>query len=508
MNDNGLLPGAGLLRLDHIIAQTSSIVVLAATAPHAACCPVCHQQAVRVHSHYQRTLSDVPWHGVSVRLRLQARRFFCDNANCSRAIFTEPLPGVAERYARRTLRLQEAFQLIGLIVGGEAGARLAQELGMCSSPDTLLRLLRRATISDRSTPRVLGVDDWAFRKGQHYGTILCDLEQRRVVDLLPDRQAATLAAWLKEHPGVEIITRDRSPLYAEGAATGAPEAVQVADRWHLLKNLRETMERLLSRHHKSLKAAAQTVVQQLATSGLATSAVERAGAQDEEPQLATGPPSTGPKRLSQHRRENRHDRYQEVMALYEQGVAIRTIAHQLGMGRHTVRRFIRAGALPERQSPRTRPSQLDPYKAYLRIRWEAGCHNAAQLWQEIRDQGFAGSKRLVRQYVESFRAHLPTHLRRRWRGAPQDLPPKVHTPSSRSASWLLLYPETALQHAQRRGGESLVEQQRLLREQLCGIAPEVHTATQLAQEFIGLLETRQPELLAPWLEQCMQKHNP
>jgi transposase len=182
-------------------------------------------------------------------MELLTRRFFCDNSQCRQRIFCERLPSVVGKYARRTTRLSEALTLIGFALSGEAGGRLTLQLGMRVSPDTLLRLVRKTALQNMPTPRVLGVDDFAFRRGRSYGTILVDLERRGAVDLLPDREQATLAKWLKAHPGIEIITRDRSRAYAEAIAEGAPDAVQIGDRWHILKNLYEALERLLTRQH-------------------------------------------------------------------------------------------------------------------------------------------------------------------------------------------------------------------------------------------------------------------
>src|SRR4051812_15574895 len=203
MSPATLLPNPAELRLDHLISEPNAVTVVVQTTREAVPCPDCQHPSRRVHSHYTRTLADLPWSGVSVRLRLHTRRFFCSSLTCSRRVFTERLPRTAAPHARRTSRLQEALQLIAFAMGGAAGARLATKLGMVVSGATLLRYIRQERVSDRPTPRVLGVDDWAYKRGQRYGTILVDLEQRAVVDLLPDRSAESLAAWIQSHPGIE-----------------------------------------------------------------------------------------------------------------------------------------------------------------------------------------------------------------------------------------------------------------------------------------------------------------
>jgi transposase len=209
-----LLPEVEGLQLEQVEAERSCIALTMAMTAPAALCPVCRQPSYRVQSRYLRTIADVPWAGVPVRLQLHVRRFVCGNSECQRAMFCERLGPAIRAYARRTQRLEGTIEQIGFAVGGEAGARLLTNLGMAASPATILRLLRGASTPARSTPRVLGVDDWAWCKGRTYGAILCDLEQHCVVDLLPDRLAATLAAWLRSHPGVEVISRDRASGFA------------------------------------------------------------------------------------------------------------------------------------------------------------------------------------------------------------------------------------------------------------------------------------------------------
>jgi len=352
-----------------------------------ATCPNCGTISCRIHSYYERLLGDLPWQGRPALLRVQARRFRCLDPSCSRQTFAERLPGVASLAARRTERLGSLQGCLGLTLGGEAGQRLAERLAMPVSADTLLRMTRQAGNDNEPppTPRVLAVDDWAWRRGRRYGTILVDLERNAVVDLLPDRQAETLAGWLRRHPGVEIVARDRAGAYADGVRQGAPDAIQVADRWHLLRNLGDAVRAVVDRQH----AVARHVAKQV-------------GEQRPMPTVAAPAPDsvkpTAAARRSQASYARRQARYEEAARLHAAGVSISRIAAQLGADRKTIRVWLQAGGASLWRKP-PRVGVLAPWLGRLEQRWAEGCRNAALLWRELVRLGFAGRYGTVRSWA-------------------------------------------------------------------------------------------------------------
>lgn len=332
---HSLLPDLPGFAIEQITIVHGVITVLAHSQATSGHCPDCGHLSSRIHSRYQRKLADLPWSEHSVQLMVQVRRFFCTHADCARKTFAEAIPALAERSARRTTRLKQVLERLGLALGGEAAARLTRVLGMRSSPDTLLRLLRRLPDDPVELPRVVSLDDWAWRRGHRYGTIICDLERHRRLDVLPDRDAISVSAWLKRYPSIEIISRDRSDIYAQAARLGAPQAIQVTDKWHLLKNLSEALQRLLARHLAVHR----------------TQLVHQTGAMAVLERQARRPRKLTPKveQLQKARREERMALYHQVVAFHKQGMSQAAIAERVGIGHSTVSNWLRASTFPERK---------------------------------------------------------------------------------------------------------------------------------------------------------------
>jgi transposase len=506
MLTNLLLLEPHQLRLDTLTMTTERIILDVTAIPSTAICPVCRGESTRVHSRYQRKVADLAWAQTPVVLHLHVRRFFCPRPTCARVTFSEPLPTVVAPFARRTVRLTAEQRQLGLDVGGEVGARTAQRQGMPISPDTLLRLVRRDPPTNGSTPPHLGVDDFALRKGQVYGTILVDLDQHQPCDLLPERTAAILEQWLKDHPGVEVITRDRATDYADGATRGAPDAVQVADRFHLLQNVREMLQRLLSRHQAALQAAtkADTAPANAAplAAGDAASAVmdpptNHVTEANASPSTITVP-APGLRKAaqqSQERRDRRLASYTTVRALRDQGLSMRAIAEQLHLSRKTVRRLVMADQFPERATRRPAPSKLDPFVPYLQQQLALGQDNGMQLWRDLRDQhGYTGSRALLSRWVARHRPVAePATAKPRRRGRPPAPAATTSAPqrrcSARQAAWLLV-----------RRLDDLEDADRGIVERLCQHSAVIDTAYQLAQDFIQMVRERQAAALESWLD--------
>ncbi len=400
--------------------------------------------------------------GQPVVIQLAVRRFVCVNATCAHQTFAEQVPGLTSRHGRRSVPLPTLLTSIGLALAGRAGARLAQRLGVAVDRTTLLRLVRALPEphdGHASGPAVLGVDDFALRRGHVYGTVLVDIDHHRPIDLLGDRTAETLATWLREHPGVQIVCRDRSGAYAEGARTGAPEAIQVADRWHLWHNLGEAVEKTVIRH--------------------------RADLAEPEPDIADDPnagppvPACDPRPAEGRLVHRTRERYAAVQDLLARGVSRSGIAQQLRLDLHTVRRYARAASVEELLTKaQARASLLDPFKPYLHQRWNAGCTDAAKLTTEITAQGYRGSDQTVRRYLRPFRATLV---------AP---PPKPVPPSVRQVTgWLTRHPD------------SLTEVETLQLKKLLHRSRALAVTYRHVRDFADILANRKGQHLASWMQQ-------
>lgn len=496
MLTNLLLPDEAGIQVDQIEIMGGSVTIRVSSIHTCAPCPDCHTASMRRHGHYRRKPADFACGGRCVKLDLQVRRYFCDNPTCLRRTFGERFPVVVAAHARRTERLAEQQQFMAFVAGGEAGARLLSSLAMPTSADTLLRLIRNAPESALSTPRVLGVDDFALRKGLSYGTILIDLETHRPVDLLPERSTETLATWLQTHPGVEIISRDRGVEYSQGATQGAPAATQVADRWHLLKNLREAVEWLLLDKPACLRAAAQPQPEPLAVS---ESIARPARPPEVNPGqkiavVTTSLVLTKAEQRKQMRLARKQERYEQVRTLHAEGRSAREIGRQMQMSFYTVRKYLQAECCPVYPTSVKRGgSKLEHFLAYLTARWQAGCHNASQLWREIDQQGFTGSRGLVAKWAATQRPLLPPKTSKCQSLSPLPTPAKVIPWRAGRAAWLLVKPETELEAP---------EQQALLRIKQADVA--VAQAHHLVHTFQQMLRQQKPDQLQAWLHDMIE----
>lgn len=469
------------IRIVSFISNSDSITVVAQTSQAFGICPICCAESKSLHSNYLRRLSDLPWHGVAIRIHLNTRKFRCRNELCQRKVFCERLPKVVESYGRKTVRRQELFGILAFVLGGEAGARTARQIGLKISGDMLLERLRRTSILTDKPVKVLGVDDFAFRRGERYGTILVDLEKRKPIDLLPDREAATLAEWLKKHPEIEIISRDRARCYAVGSKTGAPQAIQVADRFHLLKNLLDGFERFLSRQHQVIAEVYQKV--------FPLSFNRQNGALSQRKPLPSAAKNLKIEqkaaRIAAHEK-----RVLSVKELHLGGMPILKIARRLKMSRNTVKKFPAVESVPPRQPFRQRYSPIHRFLPYLQKRWTQGGERSSRaLWKEIKEQGYPGAEATLRHFLQKRRTADEVEIRAQT--AIKSSAPG-HAPSIKRIKWLLF--------GQKKRSSQQWEE--LFLAELCRQSPEIKTTGELVGEFHRLMTMRQLEGFKRWLEKA------
>ena len=442
-------------------------------------CPLCGANASRVHSSYSRQIADVPCGGQRVRLLVQVRKFFCDVTSCARKIFVERLTPFVEPWARVTARLYQIVQALGLATSGMLGARLAERLVIQVSWMTILRRIMAHPTTPVEQVSQVGIDDFSFRRGRKFGTIVVDLQTHQVLDVLPDRTAETSAAWMQEHPEIEIVSRDRGGDYAAAARQGAPQATQTADRFHLFKNLTEAVELALARCRTEIRKGAfdalpeeeRKVVEpvRLPTEFVAVENWKPA-------------PDACVERARLNRRAQRQDRYEQVTALRAQGLGNAEIARRVGSSARTLRDWQKKG-FPEAERRRKRSSRFDSYASYVLSRWEQGCQNGSQIYREIKEQGYTGTERQMYRFLVPLRRNQRIIQKGTVPQAPlQDF-------SAKDAVWLFV-----------RDPAKLDEKEQATLTAICQASETAKTTYQLVQEFRHMLHHREGSKLDDWLE--------
>jgi transposase len=460
---SALLPHLAEVEVAQVEPVGVEVRIWAAASATGASCPGCGRACSRVHSRYERRLADTAIGGRPVTILLWVRRFVCDDRACGTSTFVEQVAGLTSRYARRTPLLRHMLTSIGVALAGRAGARLADMLGIHTSRSTLLRLVRAVPDPGIDTPTVLGVDDFALRRGHVYGSVLIDMDTHRPVDLLPDREADSLADWLRAHPGTKIVCRDRAGAYAEGIRRGAPAAVQVADRWHLWRNLVEAVEKTVTRQRSALREPEPETGDTTLESD------------DDHREVMAAVETPTENRLVVRTRE----RYDAVQTRLTRGESLSAICRALSLDRKTVRRFARAHNVEELLGKaRSRDSVLDAFKPHLHERFNGGCTDAAQLTNQITELGYRGSAKTVRRYLQPFRETLAAP-------PPAPVPPTVR----RVTGWLTRRPD------------SLTEDDALQLKQILARSSTLDATHRHVRHFAGIMTTLQGERLPHWLNQ-------
>lgn len=416
------LPSLRSLQVEQVVDGGAGLSISARTRTRQAICPQCTAVCVRVHARHERRLRDGALGGRPVVIHLVVQRFICPNGECATKTFTEQVPGVTLPYRRRTVALLGVLEHLAVALAGRAGARLAALLGILVHPSTLIRLIRALPEPPlTNAPAIVGVDDFALRRSRRYGTIIVDMTTGKVIDMLDSRDAEPFTRWLSDHPGAQVICRDRAGAYAAAARDGAPDAVQCADRWHLWHNLAEHVQHVVTRHHGCLKKAVSSGPSDPPDVGDPAPPTPPAADQ------AAAEPETG---LLNRIRE----RYATVQALQADGRGLREIARQLQLDRKTVRRFAQAHSADDLIARTVdRDTLLDTHRPYLHQRWNEGCRDVAVLHAELAQRGYPGSVRTLYRYLQPLRAQNPTQT-----PAPTEPePPKIR----HVTTWLLRRPE-------------------------------------------------------------------
>lgn len=461
------------LHVDRVAITPDAVRLQVRRTAALARCPSCARRSGRIHSHDTRRVLDEPLGGRPVEVSLRVRRFRCGTRRCPRGTFAEQVPHLVARRVRHTVALRRFLQDVGVTIGGRPGVRFTERRPIAVSRTTLIRLVRALPEPPVRSPTVLGVDDFALRRGHRYGTVLVDVAASQIVDLLPDRTAASLVGWLGGHDQPKFICRDRGGEYASGARQAAPAAVQIADRFHLQCNSSQALERVLHRHGAALRACVQDASTPVPATLTTTADGEEAG-----------------RTVSTAKRQRRLSRYEEVVALHAQGLSATAIAVQVGLSRPTVRKYLQADGFPEWAPRRTGLSPGTRHGDYLQARWQEGIQDATVLWQELQARGYRGSVRTVQHAVKPWRdgpalRGRPAHRLSR---PPTEATWTHRPPAATQATWWLLQPVAAL-----------TPTQQTLRQRLLEAAPEVQQALEEILAFRRLIRERDAAALEPWL---------
>lgn len=430
--------------------------------------------SVHGHGWYTRRPQDLPCIGQGVDLELTVRRFRCVNPACPRKTFAEQFPDWLPAYARRTTRLTNTMRRVGFEVSAESSRRILGWLRITTSGDTVLRIVKQTPLRLPTTSRVVGIDDWALRKGQRYGSIIIDHETHQVLEIVKGRLSEDIQPWFRSHSEVEIVTRDRSPDYRNGLAEAAPQAQQVADRWHLLLNLRQLAERVTASVYRRLKQF--PVPPELMST---------------RPVYLRTPREQARRAASRQRRLNL---YEEIQALKHMGLKVSQIAERLPHSFYIIRFFYDATEFPERMPGRTPRGILEPYLDYLETRFQEGCLNAAQLHREIQQKGYRGSANTVSRWLQARRVIAGENL--------TEITTSLFTatstalPSAYKLSWLLVLDPPMLDERST-GLIQHIQQDEVIRE----FYP-------LAQAFRTMVTTRSVDDFDDWLDSAQQSSIP
>lgn len=442
------------MSLETIEVQNQTIIVHLHATSSTALCPRCGTPGSRVHSLYVRTIADIAFGERGLVLKLQVRKWICREASCPQRIFAERFPKLVQRYARMTDRLIEALQAIGVTTNGADAARIASSLGMPTTAKTIIRRVLQLPLPSEGSLYKVGIDEWAWKKGYTYGTILIDLEKRRVVQLLADRSVETSKTWFRKHPEIDLVSRDRGKIFREAATDGAPQANQVVDRFHLQKNFAEALEKFFRKQERALKKAIQ------GSTGK-TRSVERAAVPEKVAQA----------RQARHRQQVKL--HKRIWKLYRQGYHKEQIAQLVGVSSRKVYRALEQETPPPPRRRVRSSSIVDPYLSYLTSRWNQGCHNVAQLYKEIVAQGYTGTQRTLQMRLRPFRQKVARPVSKQtviW-----DKPP-----SSRGVALMIVRPE-----------QSRTREQTAYLGQLIQSNETVAVVFELAQDFGRLLRKRE-----------------